>query len=71
MRMKIGEARSEVEEYRRKYPKVTWKELYEKIPNHYSSYRSMQGAMRMIPETRRIEKMKKHRQATLKTGGLV
>lgn len=51
-----------VEEYRKKHPHITWKELYEKVPNHYSSYRSMQGAMRMIPERRYWnERMKEQR----------
>lgn len=34
-----------VDEYLKKHPKTPWKELYEKVPNHYANYRSMQGAL--------------------------
>ncbi len=33
-------------------PDISWKELYTIIPNHYSSYRSMQGAMSMLQQRR-------------------
>jgi len=32
-------------EYRKEHPKATWKELFENVPNHYSSYRSMCTSM--------------------------
>jgi len=28
-------------EYRKEHPKATWKEIFQNVPNHYSSYRSM------------------------------
>lgn len=34
-----------IKSYRRKHPKATWRELYEKIPNHYASANSMRSAM--------------------------
>lgn len=37
-------------------PKITWKELFATIPNHYVSYRSMQNAMHMVDERRAWQK---------------
>ena len=42
-----------IEEYRKLHPNATWKEMYVSIPNHYSSYVSMRGAMRMTELRRR------------------
>ncbi|NIX55326.1 MAG: hypothetical protein GWN14_05180 [candidate division Zixibacteria bacterium] len=38
--------------YRESHPKVTWLELWEQIPNHYVSPRSMCSAMRMLSKRR-------------------
>ncbi len=37
-----------IADYRKEHPGATWKEMYEKIPNHYTSYKSLYGAMRMV-----------------------
>jgi hypothetical protein len=34
--------------YRKRYPDATWKDIFRDVPNHYSSYRSMCGAMRVV-----------------------
>jgi hypothetical protein len=35
------EVKRRVIEYRKEHPKATWKELFEHVPNHYASHRSM------------------------------
>jgi hypothetical protein len=40
------ETQAEIDKYRAAHPGATWKELYEKIPNHYVSAASMASAMR-------------------------
>ena len=53
-----------IKSYRRKHPKATWRELYEKIPNHYASAASMRSALdsnrqrRFIREHLKAEKVK-------------
>lgn len=37
-----------VEAYRMEHPRATWKELYDNVPNHYTSFSSMYGAMRLL-----------------------
>lgn len=39
-----------INSYLKKTPGATWKALYRDIPNHYSSYRSMQGAMYLLSQ---------------------
>jgi len=39
------EVKKDVNKYREKNPKATWQEMFEKIPNHYSSYKSMRSAV--------------------------
>ncbi|MEE9159879.1 MAG: hypothetical protein V3U60_16030 [Gammaproteobacteria bacterium] len=39
-----------VQAYREAHPKATWREVFDKIPNHYSHVASMQGAMRIVRE---------------------
>lgn len=34
-----------VQRYKKAHPKATWREIFSNVPNHYSSYRSMSGAM--------------------------
>jgi len=34
-----------VDQYKKKHPQATWRELYEKVPNHYASHRSMANAL--------------------------
>ncbi|GAG36697.1 unnamed protein product, partial [marine sediment metagenome] len=36
--------------YRAEHPKATWRELFQKIPNHYSNHKNMYSAMRMLQE---------------------
>lgn len=40
------EVQAEIDAYRAEHPKATWKELFEKVPNHYVSASSMASAMR-------------------------
>lgn len=47
-----------VRQAREKDPKITWKELFDKIPNHYSTYKSMQQSMGKAIE-REIRKNRK------------
>jgi hypothetical protein len=39
-----------VREYKLKYPKASWREMFEKIPNHYSNHRSFQGSMSLCEQ---------------------
>ena len=44
----VGPARDckrRVKEYRKKNPKSTWADVYENVPNHYASAKSMAGAL--------------------------
>lgn len=41
-----------IQKYRAENPKAKWKDIYASIPNHYSGYRSMQGAMRIVEMVR-------------------
>jgi hypothetical protein len=41
-----------IQEYRKDHPKATWKEIYDNVPNQYSSAASMYGGMRMVRERR-------------------
>lgn len=34
-----------VKSYRAEHPHASWREIYAAVPNHYTSFRSMQGAM--------------------------
>jgi hypothetical protein len=43
-----------IEEYRQEHPKATWKEMFEKIPNHYASYQSMRTAMSFVDVRRKL-----------------
>lgn len=53
-----------IKSYRRKHPKATWREMYEKIPNHYASANSMRSAMDSNRQRRYIrEHMKKAKAA--------
>jgi len=38
--------------YRATHPRATWRQLYQAVPNHYASARSMQGSMAMLRERR-------------------
>lgn len=40
--------RQAVRKFREENPGATWKQVYESVPNHYASARSMQGAMRQV-----------------------
>lgn len=44
-----------VREFRRSNPGTNWREIYDKVPNHYASARSMQGALRNIEKWARIK----------------
>ena len=48
-----------IDKYRQKYPKATWKELFENIPNHYYSANSMYGAMRILKERQRLKELER------------
>lgn len=37
--------KGQVDEYRKEHPDATWRELYEKIPNHYASHNSMRQSL--------------------------
>lgn len=44
----VGPARDckrRVGQYLKRHPKASWAELYEKVPNHYASAKSMSGAL--------------------------
>ncbi len=53
-----------IKSYRRRHPKATWREMYEAIPNHYTSASSMRSALvnnrqrRFIRERLKKEKAK-------------
>jgi len=51
-----------IAEYRQQHPRATWKQIYQAVPNHYSSYQSMCSAMRMVAERRRYKEKRKARQ---------
>lgn len=38
--------------YRREHPAARWAEIWRAVPNHYTSPRSLQGAMRMLAQRR-------------------
>lgn len=42
------ECNRKIIEYKEKYPSATWKEIFEKVPNHYRSYRSLQSSMSAV-----------------------
>jgi hypothetical protein len=44
-----------VEEYRQGHPTATWKEMFEKIPNHYASCQSMRTAMSLMDVRRELQ----------------
>jgi len=49
-----------VEEYRKNYPKATWKELFQEVPNHYASAKSMaQSLTAGIALRARLKKLRK------------
>lgn len=37
---------SEIKEYVKQNPECTWRQIYHKVPNHYASWKSLQGSMR-------------------------
>lgn len=39
------DCRRRVDEYLKEHPDADWRELFQKVPNHYASFRSMQGAL--------------------------
>jgi hypothetical protein len=43
-----------VRRYRREHPGVTWKELYQAVPNHYAHARSMQLSMGKLEQWGRV-----------------
>lgn len=49
-----------IQKLRTEEPKITWKEIYRRIPNHYASYRSLQSSMLKV-EIR--DAIKKRREA--------
>jgi len=59
-----------IEDYRKEHPSVTWKELYLEIPNHYSSYQSMYGGMRMVSIRKRLRR-KAHERSDNQVGGFI
>jgi hypothetical protein len=49
-----------VEQFRADNPGVKWKDIFRAVPNHYSSYRSMQGALKKSsPEAVEIRKFQR------------
>lgn len=41
-----------VQEFKREHPKATWQEIFEKVPNHYASARSMAYSMGVVRDKR-------------------
>jgi hypothetical protein len=50
------ETQAEIDKYRATHPGATWKELFENIPNHYVSAKSMASAMKNNQERLSIRK---------------
>lgn len=44
------DVKRQIDELRITEPNITWKELFERIPNQYSNYRSMQTSMYILRE---------------------
>jgi hypothetical protein len=55
-----------VEEYRQGHPTTTWKEMFERIPNHYASYQSMRTAMSLIDVRRELQARSKRGKEMIK-----
>ena len=55
-----------IQKYRQQHPKATWKELYNKVPNHYISVGSMYNAMRSLKRRSRMTQKSKVSQSSKK-----